>query len=204
MQAHHEEGFAAETQREMRIGRIGADAVVIGLREPIVLVGERLQPLPQPLLERLLVGIDRTLEHHREAAQIAAVVAIALRPIEQRIVDPKIVPAARHVLGEQHLQRPARQRRFGSDARIFGALDEGFEALAHLGLPRWRDAHHGDAHCTILARAPLPLGRGVSMAGLCRTMTGAMGGFQRIGIDRDFRTVHVVCAVERAPPRCTG
>src|SRR3989344_3511304 len=51
MQTDHEKCFSAKAQREMRVIGIAADARVDRQAGPVVLVAQRLQPLPQMLFE---------------------------------------------------------------------------------------------------------------------------------------------------------
>ena len=56
------------------------------------------------------------LEHHRHAAQAFGIVAVPLGPFDKPVVDPQIVPAAAHVVRDEHVEQVARLGRFCTDA----------------------------------------------------------------------------------------
>ena len=68
MEPDREIGLAPEAEREMRVVGIGADCPVEPLAEPVVLVGERLQPLPHRRFELRLVEVERSCEEDHQAA----------------------------------------------------------------------------------------------------------------------------------------
>ncbi len=76
MQADDEKRLAAEAHREMGILGIMADARVGGLPQPFVLVGERLQPLPEQFFELGLIDAFVGIEHDRKRLERFGIGAI--------------------------------------------------------------------------------------------------------------------------------
>ena len=63
--------------------------------------------MPQQPFEGRLVDLVWLLENHRQAAQPFRVVAIAIGPFKQAVVNPQIVPSAAHVVGDDHVEHIA-------------------------------------------------------------------------------------------------
>ena len=131
MQANDEIGFAAETQRKMGIGRIGADPLVIILAPPRILVAQRLHPVPQGALERLLRQVIRPFEYRREAAEQPRLILVGAGKAQQRIMHAQVIPCAVDAIARQRHEITPRQRGLRADAgkgwRADMILQLGFE-----------------------------------------------------------------------------
>ena len=92
MKAHDEKCFAAETHREMGVVGIMRDARVGALAEPLVLVAQRLEPLPQALLILGFVGGRAFLKQHDQRLEQRRLRGIAARKLMQCGQNAQIIP----------------------------------------------------------------------------------------------------------------
>lgn len=129
MEAHDKEGLLSETERKVRILRIGADGHVVGLAVECVLVGKGLNPVPHGRLESLFGQIVWRLEQDGKALEQLGLARIACREIEKTGIDGQVVPRGTDVAGNLDLEGTFRKSRFGTDAREVRCLDEGSEPL---------------------------------------------------------------------------
>jgi len=111
--------------RELTTGH----AVIVGLTEPGILVGQGLRARPEIPLERFLREIARTLEHDRETLEQVGLRAVLRHEGEQRRVDPHVVPTRGDVPGHHDPHPPAGQGRLGAHAGEGRIPDEVAEGL---------------------------------------------------------------------------
>ena len=124
-----EECLAAKTHREMRIFGVVCDARIGALAKPLVLVAERLEPAPQPLLEASLVTRRAGFEQHNQRLEQFGLGAIAFRKVEQRWQDPQIIPSRPEISRNDEAHPITLQRRFGAYARKGTVSDEQAELV---------------------------------------------------------------------------
>ena len=128
MQADDEKCLAAETQRKVRIARIGTDAAIERLPVPGILVGQRFQPLPQACLEFLFVEPAVFLEQHRQRLEEGRRACVGPGEIEQGRINTQIVPRRSHVASDKNAKLALGERGLRPDAREMLIPNEGREA----------------------------------------------------------------------------
>lgn len=74
---NHEERLASEAEGEVRAVRFCRHALVHGMPEPGILVGQGLDPIPQVPLEAFLAQGARPLEDYREALEQVGLQTVA-------------------------------------------------------------------------------------------------------------------------------
>src|SRR5215217_576900 len=129
VQADDEEGLAAEAEREVWVFGVLADAGVVILAVPGVLVGQRLHPLPERALEGLLVEVGLFLEKHHHALEQRVVEPVVVGEFEQGLVERQVVPGRADVAGDDEGHLLAGQRRLGAHAANTTGLKEWYKAF---------------------------------------------------------------------------
>jgi hypothetical protein len=92
MKADDEECLPAEAEREMGIVRVGAHSRVMILAPPGILVGQRLDPIPQAALELLLAEAGRAFEDDGETGEERRLLGLIPSKAHQPFLDGDVIP----------------------------------------------------------------------------------------------------------------
>lgn len=111
----------------MRAVGVGVDRRVVRQAVEGVLVGQRLETVPQGALEGEFVEVAGALEHDDEALEQGRVEGEAAGGLEQARVDAQIVPGRGDVAGDDDGHLAAGEGRLGPDAGEGLVADEGLE-----------------------------------------------------------------------------